>query len=189
MNMFRRAVLTLTAIIATQNIGAAEIENVEFSESVSVAGTDLELAGLSRLYYKVIFTGAVAGLYLDDPASLDDVLADTAKRLEFVYFGGLDADDFVAAANESLAENLDAETLEKLRPKIDAFNDLYVDIEKNDRYAISYVPGRGLELAHNGEVLGTVAGDMFANTYFHIWFGDRPFNRHLKKTLLKGEFD
>lgn len=180
----------MTAIVATQNIGAAEIENVEFSESVTVADTELKLAGLSRLYYKVIFTGAVAGLYLEDAGNLDNVfLADTAKRLEFVYFGSLDADDFVAAANESLAENLDAATLERLRPKIDAFNDLYVDIEKNDRYAISYVPGQGLELAHNDKVLGTVAGDAFANAYFHIWFGGKPFNRHLKKTLLKGDID
>lgn len=190
MNMFRTVVLTLTAIVATQNIAAAEIENVEFSESVTVAGTELELAGLSRLYYKVIFTGAVAGLYLEDAGNLDNVLlANAAKRLEFVYFGSLDADDFVVAANESLVENIDAAALEKLRPKIDAFNDLYVDIEKNDRYAISYIPGRGLELAHNGEVLGTIAGDTFANTYFHIWFGDKPFNKHLKKTLLKGEID
>jgi len=166
---------------------AATIEDVEFSDQTTVDGRELQLAGLARLYYKVIFTGAVAGLYLDDRQNLDNVLADVPKRLEFVYFGGLNAEDFVEAANESLAKNLNAEQLEQFSQEIEAFNSLYVDIEKNDRYAISYSPDGGLRLAHNGEELGEVGNAEFAAAYFTIWFGDNPFNSHLKTSLLEGD--
>lgn len=165
---------------------AATIEGVEFDDQTIVDGQELQLASLARLYYKIIFTGAVAGLYLNDKQHLDNVLADVPKRLEFFYFGGVDAEDFVEAANESLAKNLNTEKLENIRQEIDAFNSLYVDIEKNDRYAISYIPGGGLQLAHNGEVLGEVGDAEFAAAYFTIWFGDKPFNSHLKTNLLEG---
>lgn len=166
---------------------AAEIEGVTFSNTATVSGIRLELTSLARLYYKVIFTGAVVGLYLDQKTHLDNLLTDVPKRLEFVYFGALQAEDFVDAANESLAENLDPETLARYRSRIDAFNSLYVDIKKNDRYAISHVPGHGLQLALNGKVLGQVEGDDFAAAYFNIWFGDNPFNSHLKTSLLEGD--
>lgn len=166
---------------------AATIEEVEFSDQTTVAGQKLQLASLARLYYKIIFTGAVAGLYLTDKQHLDNVLADVPKRLEFVYFGGLDAEDFVEAANESLTKNLNPDQLERFSREIDAFNSLYVDIKKNDRYAISYIPGGGLRLAHNGEVLGEVGNAEFAAAYFTIWFGDTPFNNHLKTSLLEGD--
>ena len=176
--------MTLTAITA---VHAAEIEGVQFSDTTTVAGRQLELTSLARLYYKVIFTGAVVGLYLDQKKHLNNLLTDVPRRLEFVYFGSLKAEDFVEAANESLAENLQSTTLDRLKPKIDAFNALYVDISKQDRYAISYVPGHGLELALNGKVLGRVEGDEFAIAYFNIWFGDKPFNSHLKTSLLEGD--
>lgn len=168
---------------------AAEIEGVEFSDSVTVDDTTLELTSLAKLYYRVIFTGAVAGLYLPNNAALDSILDDTPKRLEFVYFGSLDAGDFVKAANDTLADNLDDDKLNALRPKIDAFNELYVDIAKNDRYAITYIPGQGLQLDLNGDVLGQVEGNDFANAYFRIWFGKQPFNKHLKTALLEGSIE
>jgi len=181
------ALLSGLLLIASTESHAARIEGVEFSDRVTVADTELQLAGLAHLYYKIIFTGAVVGLYLQDPAQRDELLDGVPKRLEFVYFGSLDAGDFADAANESLSENLDPETLAKYRDQIDAFNDLYVDIEKNDRYAISHIPGRGLQLEHNGQVLGLVEGGEFANAYFRIWFGDKPFNRRLKTSLLSGD--
>ncbi|MEX2517601.1 MAG: chalcone isomerase family protein, partial [Gammaproteobacteria bacterium] len=123
--------------------------DAEFSKTTRVGDHELQLANLARLYYKVIFTGAAVGLYLNKETAPDALLNDVPKRLEFVYFGSLDAEDFVAAANESLADNLDSKQLEQLRDDIDAFNDLYVDIKKYDRYAISYAPDYGLELALN----------------------------------------
>lgn len=179
--------LLVLCLAGSPALKAAEIEGVSFSNTATVAGTSLELTSLARLYYRLIFTGAVVGLYLDQKAHLNRLLSDVPKRLEFVYFGSLQAEDFVDAANESLAENLDPETLNEYRRKIDAFNSLYVDIKKHDRYAISHVPGHGLQLALNGKVLGQVEGDDFAAAYFNIWFGDNPFNNHLKTSLLEGD--
>lgn len=163
--------------------------DAEFSKTARVGDHELQLANLARLYYKVIFTGAAVGLYLDKVTAPDALLNDVPKRLEFVYFGSLAAEDFVAAANESLADNLDSEQLEQLRDDIDAFNDLYVDIKKYDRYAISYAPDYGLELTLNDQPLGRIENSELAAAYYQIWFGDKPFNRNLKTSLVENKPD
>lgn len=176
----------LAFMVSAHADGAYTLADAKFPATVTVAETELQLTSLARLYYRVIFTGAAVGLYLSEPDDLSQVLNDVPKRLELEYFGAIPAQDFIDAANESLAGNLQAEMLEQLRDRIDAFNDLYVDIARNDRYAISYVPGHGTELSHNGEVLGRVEGADFAEAYFQIWFGPEPFNRNLKTSLLEG---
>lgn len=182
--------LLLTAVLAFTAPAHADeaytLADAKFPATVTVAETELQLTSLARLYYRVIFTGAAVGLYLSEPDDLSRLLEDVPKRLELEYFGAIPAQDFVDAANDSLAGNLPDDALEALRDRIDAFNALYVDIQKNDRYAISYVPGYGTELAYNGETLGSVEGKDFAAAYFQIWFGPEPFNRNLKTSLLEG---
>ena len=73
---------------------------------------------------------------------------------------------------------------ENLRGKIDA---LYQDVEPGDRYALTYVPGAGTELAKNGEPLGVIPGADFASAYFAIWLGDDPIDASLRDQLLSFE--
>ena len=51
------------------------------------------------------------------------------------------------------------------------------------RYVFTYVPGQGLEMALDGEVLGKVAGDEFAAAYMSIWLSPMPVSKGLQEGL------
>jgi len=112
------------------------------------------------------------------------VLADEAKRLEIEYFWGISANDFRTATIEGISRNVSADKIAELEPAIRSFNTFYSDVEPGDRYALTYLPGKGTELSLNGEPRGIVAGLDFAAAMFSIWLGESPLDRALKSALL-----
>jgi hypothetical protein len=162
---------------------AAEVEGIYFEDSYAAGNTKLRLtgAGLLRYWGFKAYTGA---LYLEDGASIDDVLADTAKRIELEYFRSIKGKDFGPATDKNIAKNVDAETFSHLRPKIDFHNSLYQDVKPGDRYSLTYIPGRGTELALNGEPKGLIEGADFAAAVFSIWLGPEPINSSFKEQIL-----
>ena len=72
----------------------------------------------------------------------------------------------------------------KLRPQIDKLNALYKDVKPGDRYALTYLPGVGTELALNGTSLGIVEGADFAAAVFAIWLGPNAIDQSLRTQLL-----
>ncbi len=175
--------LTL-ALIAP--VSAGTIEDVEFAESVEVSDTSLSLAGLALLRYRVIFKGYVAGLYLPTGTAPQSALQDVPKRLELEYFWSIGGRDIADAGNEMLRRNVDARTFASLRDRVDQINALYEDVAPGDRYALSYVPGVGTELAKNGRPLGVIPGADFAEAYFAIWLGDEPIDVPFRDQLFRG---
>ena len=175
--------IILITLSATSTL-SAEIENVQFSEGYRIDGVTLKLNNVGLMRYKAVLKAMVAGLYITDVTPPDQVLTDVPKRLEIEYFWALKAADIVRASNELLAKNVDEQTVRKLRPQIDHMNSLYEDIQPGDRYALTYLPGRGTFLTLNGELKGKVPGADFASAYFSIWFGDSPMDKSLKRQLL-----
>ena len=76
--------------------------------------------------------------------------------------------------------------LERLRGRLERLNAAYRDVKPGDRYALTYLPGRGTELSLNGSPLTVIEGADFAAAYFGIWLGRRPIDEKLKRELLKG---
>ena len=112
------------------------------------------------------------------------VLEDVPKRLEIAYKYGFEAADLRKATIDGIRNNVDAATFAELAEPIAAMNALYRDVEPGQRYAITYVPGVGTELALDGEVLGVVPGAAFGSAVFGIWLGPKPFDDALRDTLL-----
>jgi hypothetical protein len=183
------SLLTLPAILALSGAAArteaAQIEGVHFSERLSLEGTDLALQGLALLRYRIFFKGYVAALYLAPGVRKDQVLADVPRRLEIEYFWSIPASGFAEATLEGIEKNVEPETFWTLRPEIERFNRFYADVKAGDRYQLTYLPGRGTELALNGEGRGVVEGAAFAAALFSIWLGDEPFDPSLKRQLLE----
>jgi hypothetical protein len=61
---------------------------------------------------------------------------------------------------------------------------LYVDVQPGDRYSLTYIPGRGTELALNGEPRGVIEGAEFAAALFSIWIGREPIDKSFKNQIL-----
>jgi hypothetical protein len=176
--------LILISLLMSAPAGSAQIEGVEFPEVRAFAATDLELAGVGLLRYRVFIKGYVAGLYLAEGVEVEEVLEDVPRRLEIEYFWSIPAEGFAQATREGMSRNLDPATLGRLRGHIDQLNALYASVEPGDRYSLTYIPGQGTELALNGVPRGRIEGAEFSSALFAIWLGDEPLDRSLRDQLL-----
>ena len=161
-----------------------EIEGVTFAPAVHSGGQHLLLHNAGLLRYRLVIKAYVAALYLAEGVAPAEALGDVPKRLEAEYFWSLQGSDFGPVTLEGMRRNVDAETLATLRPRLERFASLFVDVRPGDRYALTYLPGVGTELSLNGRPLGTIPGADFAAALFSIWLGPQPLDGDLKRALL-----
>ena len=175
--------LCLILVISSSFAYAAEVDGITYADEYAVEDKTLKLSGTGLLRYWGFkaYTGA---LYLEAGVSVDAVLSDKAKRIELEYFRAIKGKDFGPATDKGIAKNVDAETYARLRPLIDYHNTLYEDVQPGDRYSLTYIPGRGTELALNGEPKGLIEGPDFAAAVFSIWLGSKPINDSFKQQIL-----
>ncbi len=183
--MIRSIVASMSLVVlAATYANAKEIEGVRFADEVRAGAVTLRLNDVGLMRYRYVIKAYVAGLYLGDGGRADAVLADTAKRLEIEYFYAIKADGFAKATDQGIAANVGPEKVAKLRPQIDRLNAIYKDVKPGDRYALTYLPGVGTELALNGTSLGTIEGADFAAAVFAIWLGPNAIDQSLRTQLL-----
>jgi hypothetical protein len=184
------AVIALSAVPSHAAATVAEpsavlrVEGVAFDRRVEALGAPLSLRGAGLFRWKWFVKVYAAALYVPEGAPAFDPSADVARRLEFSYLVGIERDGFGRAADELLAGNFPPEAIAPLRERIDRLHAAYVDVKPGDRYALSYVPGQGTELTHNGRRLALIEGADFARIYYAIWLGQAPIDRGLRDQLL-----
>ena len=180
----RIAVAFVMALIIVSPAGAIEVENVVFDKQVMIGQQALEIKGAGVLRYLRFIKAYAGALYTQPGLSPESILSDTPKRLEIEYFHALKGKDFGPATYKGLSKNLDAVAIERLRPRIDYHNSLYVDVQPGDRYALTYIPGIGTELSLNGRTVGVIEGADFAAAIFSLWLGKNPYDTQFKSALL-----
>jgi hypothetical protein len=177
------AVVILTLLVAT-SAGGTEVGNIVFDKQVIVGQQSLDIKGAGVLRYLRFLKAYAGALYTLPGQDSASILSDTPKRLEVEYFHALKGKDFGPATYKGLSKNLSAVEIERLRPRIDYHNSLYVDVQPGDRYALTYIPGVGTELALNGRPMGLIEGADFAAAIFSLWLGKNPFDKQFKRALL-----
>lgn len=183
-HIFKRISLVLiAAVIIPCGLDAAEIEGASFKTSLIVGNTTLDLTGTGLLRYWG-FKAYVGAFYIEEGCTIEEALSDKAKRIEIEYLRPIRGKDFGPATDKSIARNVDLETYIQLRSRIDYHNSLYEDVQPGDRYSLTYIPGKGTELALNGEPKGTIEGADFAAAVFSIWLGPEPINESFKRSIL-----
>lgn len=165
---------------------ALTVENIPFADSTTIGGKPVPLRNAALLRYLKFIKAYVAALYLPEGVKADDVLADVPKRLELSYLVSIKGPDFHKGAAPVLERNQTPADLARLRGRLDRINAAYKDVTPGDRYSLTYLPGRGTELALNGTPLIVIEGADFAAAYFGIWLGREPIDEKLKRDLLKG---
>jgi hypothetical protein len=165
---------------------ALTVQGVSFAETLQAGDVALRLHGAALLRYKKIIKAYVAALYLPEGTAPERALADVPKRLEISYMVAIKGGDFAKGADPVLARHHGAAELERLRGRIERLHGAYLDVKPGDRYALTYLPGRGTELTLNGKPLVVIEGADFASAYFGIWLGADPIDGKLRRDLLKG---
>ncbi len=163
---------------------AAQLDNVFFPDRYIEDDVDLKIRGTGVLRYMVFVKAYAGGLYLPEEVPSDDALSEVPKRLEVEYFHAIKGEDFGPATRKMIAKNVDDLTLQRLESKIELHGRMYEDVKPGDRYSLTYIPGRGTELALNGEPKGTIEGSEFAAALFSIWLGNKPIDKSFKKQIL-----
>jgi hypothetical protein len=176
--------LALTLVPLTAR--ALTVENVTFADSVSIGGSPVPVHNAALLRYLKFIKAYVAALYLPEGVTAENALSDVPKRLELNYLVAIKGPDFGKGAEPTLKLNQTPAELAKLRSRINRINSIYQDVKPGDRYALTYLPGRGTELTLNGKPLTVIEGADFAAAYFGIWLGRDSIDERLKRDLLKG---
>lgn len=160
----------------------AQNRGIYFADTITIEGHALTLRGVGILQ-KYIFKGYLVGLYLPEGVAVKDALSDVPKRLEYYFYRDMKAEDFRSTGEPLMAQNVGQTETDRLKPQLAEFNKLYRDVLENQRYTISYIPGKGTELSLEGESLGWMPGFEFAAAYFSIWLGPNPVSEKLKEGL------
>jgi hypothetical protein len=164
------------------------VEGVRFERSVGEGASALDLCSAELLRWKYVFKVYVAALYVDDCGALPEAIdRDVPRRLELSYLRGFSAEQFAKAADTVLRRTHDEQALAPLKSRIERLHAAYRSVSEGDRYALTYRPGQGTELALNGERLVLVEGADFADAYFDIWLGPDPADEGLRDRLLQIE--
>jgi hypothetical protein len=191
MNIFRRylvlflLLILLIPVLTAQRAEAVVVGEIDFADSTTVGDQEVPLRNAALYRYLSLISVYAAGLYLPAEAEGDFCRADAPKRLELSYLVEIAADDFARSASHVLGKNLSPEEKAALADRIETLHRAYRDVEKGDRYSLTYIPEQGTELALNGSVLVKVAGADFACAYFGIWLGGDPIDDGLRERLLR----
>jgi len=162
----------------------ATIDGVRFALSHQADDVKLKLRGVATLRYLKFIRAYAGGLYMPETVRSKDVLSDVPKRLVLEYFQDIEAEDFADATRTMVEKNTDAETRSRIAPALDRLCMAYRTVAPKDRYALTYVPGKGLDLSLNGTLLGTFEGADFARAMFSIWIGQKPIDKKFRNRLL-----
>lgn len=174
----QRCLVAIILALGCAGIPSAARAEIAASPSAPLPGLDfvgsgtLRHAGLLKIYD--------ASFYADLNASS---FQSAAKSLEVHYNIGIKASRQNNIGRKLLGQNVSADTLRALEDELSALETLFPDFARGDRCRLDHVPGRGLSLWRNSELLGSVPSDRLAEAYFLIWFGASPAGKSLKQKL------
>lgn len=191
----RRLLLAAVSMFVVGNGARAaapvKVEGVTFPGVSTVAGQALELNGVG-LRAVAWLKGYAAGLYLSRRArTTEQVLSATgAKRLQLRLLLDVDVEEFVKAFDKGVARNTPPAEMPQLAERMARFDALLRAIgkvKKRDVVDLDWLPGRGLQLALNGQPRGApIPGEDLYAALLRIFVGERPADPELKAGLLGG---
>lgn len=169
------AVLVLLCIDSGLAAEDREIAGVIFPGEVVVDGKALELNGLACRRALLVVKVYAAALYLERPTRdpRQAIESEQIKRLHLHYLT-----DRVTAARlqdgfvEAMEKANPPDLVERHRAEIETYASWFDrDAAPGSTALNTYIPGKGLTLAFDGEVKGTIPGEEFAQMYFRYNLG------------------
>ena len=180
------AFLVAAVLLPASLAGANTVKGVTFPDVVSIGGRECRLVGVG-VRTKIVISVYLGALYLATPTAdaAAAIAADEPKRtvLHFVH-SKVEAEKIREAWREGFAANAGA-ALAQLRERLDRFSGWFdEDLFKDERIELTYVPGRGTEVAIKGKARGVIEGADFMQALWSVWLGAKPVDGGLKKGML-----
>jgi len=155
--------------------------------STAASMENMQLSGKGAAYYLKFIKVYDAYLYSEKLVEGENILDDdVSKCLQLQYSVGVDAEDFITAANTILTRQFSTEKLHEVESELEILHGGYTDVEEGDIYTLCYFKNtQTTSLALNGQKVVAVSSPDFAEIYFSIWLGDTdPLDESLRENLL-----
>lgn len=196
-----RAILILAAtLILSTACGVALADEYEeggvvFEPSITVQTEGSEYALRctgTALRKKFFFKVYAAAAYLDEgtEAGVDPgatyVSADAPKRIHLQMLRDVESEKIVSSIDEAF-EKCATTPLAEIEAERAAFRGAFAmpELLKGQDIRFTWIPGVGLQITVDHEMLETIPSPAFAKSFFEIYFGPEPVNDGMKKDLLE----
>lgn len=165
---------------------AVEIAGVQVPDTLE-NGLALNGVGLRKKFFFKIY---IAELYLEQPANTAQGVLDAPGRKRMVMhmlYDKITQEQLVESWTHGFKANLSGAEYEGLMPRIEAFNQLFVSVERGDQIILDYVPETGTSVTIAGKQKGVIEGADFNRGLLSIWLGKEPVGEELRDALLGKE--
>jgi hypothetical protein len=166
---------------------AAELDNVQMSDTLQVDGTTLRLNGYGLRTYSILGLHIyVARLYLEHlSTNPEEIIRSPETKLLIVKFErNVSADQARKAWRDGLANN--CKTACHLDPKdVEKFLTVVPAMHVGDEYSLFFAQ-HSATVTVNGQQVGTISSPQFAEAMLATFLGPNPASPKLKQGLLKG---
>ena len=172
--------------------GTVAIAGVNYTPTVQVAGSTLQLNGAGTRY-KFIIKVYTAGLYLTGKAGTPEAVtaAPGPKRLHVVMLREIDANELGKLFTRGMQDNAPRESFSKSIPGTLRMAEIFSSRRKllaGESFSVDWVPGVGTTVLVNGQPQGApIKEPEFFTALMSIWLGPRPADHALKAALLGDE--
>ncbi|MGL4808312.1 MAG: chalcone isomerase family protein, partial [Giesbergeria sp.] len=158
---------------------AVEIAGVKVEDSISIAGTTLQLNG-AGIRYKGPFKVYVGDLYTTQPVkSLEELLAAPGpKRLTMTFLREINSADFGKLLTRGIEDNTSKAEMSKIIPGMIKMGEIFAankSFAPGDVCALEWDPAKGLSIWAKGKLQSEPFKDpAFYKALMSIWFGQNP---------------
>ena len=190
MKLASRILSGLAALmVATASLAATELHGVKIEDTITVAGTKLQLNGAGTRY-KGPFKVYVGDLYTTKKVgSLEELVAAPGpKRLTMVFLREIEEGPFGKLLTRGVEDNVPRNEMSKLVPGLIRMGDIFTVnkvLVPGDVITLDWIPGTGMVVTAKGKVQGEPFKEPeFFKAIMSIWFGPVPADFKLKDAML-----
>ena len=187
MTALRCGVIALTLALGSGAAIAKEIRGVTYPDELNVGGHELKLVGVglrTKWFFKVYTLGAYSKSGKKSARAL--VGANETKFIWLRMLREISAEKMNDALNDGFENNTSEEQLAALRDRIATLRSYIPEtLTKGLDIGFTYRPGEGTLVTIGNTPKGTIPGRDFARALFAIWFGGKPADSSLKRSVLE----
>ena len=174
---------------STAAFSTVELAGVKVEDSVTIAGTKLQLNG-AGIRYKGPFKVYVGDLYTTQPVkSLDELIAAPGpKRLTMTFLREINSADFGKLLTRGIEDNVSRADISKIVMGMIKMGEIFAankNFVTGDVCVLEWDPAKGLSIWAKGKLQAEPFKDpAFFRALMSIWFGHTPADWKLKDQML-----
>ena len=180
-------VLGLCVLFVGGEVQAKEVEGVFIPQTLQAGDEQLTLQG-AGVRSKFFFDLYVGALYLNraQSSAQEIIAADAPMAIRLHIISKLITSKKMEKATREGFEQVTQGNLSSLEQRVDSFIQVFKQeaIEKDDVFALVYVPGQGVQTRKNGTLLARIPGLDFKQALFAIWLSKNPVQKSLRESML-----